>query len=70
MTKRLQIPGEPRFVRVFALTVDPGDTLGLLMKSRRHSYEMGVLGNLRRSTSRSRRKRQPATASSRTSQRR
>jgi hypothetical protein len=28
----LRIPDEPRFVRAFALTVDPGDTLGLLME--------------------------------------
>jgi hypothetical protein len=38
MTKRLRIPDEPRFVRAFALTVDPGDTLGLLM-------EIGALGS-------------------------
>ena len=38
MTRRLQIPDKPRFVRAFALTVDPGDTLGLLM-------EIGALGS-------------------------
>ena len=38
MTKRLRIPDEPRFVRAFALAVDPGDTLGLLM-------EIGALGS-------------------------
>ena len=38
MIKRLRIPDEPRFVRAFALTVDPGDTLGLLM-------EIGALGS-------------------------
>ena len=38
MTKRLRIPDELRFVRAFALTVDPGDTLGLLM-------EIGALGS-------------------------
>jgi hypothetical protein len=38
MTKRLRIPDEPRFVRAFALAVDRGDTLGLLM-------EIGALGN-------------------------
>jgi hypothetical protein len=39
MTKGLRIPNEPRFVRAFALTVDPGDALGLLM-------EIGALGSL------------------------
>jgi hypothetical protein len=38
MTKRLRIPDEPRFVRAFALAVDRGDTLGLLM-------EIGALGS-------------------------
>jgi hypothetical protein len=38
MTKRLRIPDEPRFVQAFALAVDPGDTLGLLM-------EIGALGS-------------------------
>jgi hypothetical protein len=38
MTKRLRIPDEPRFARAFAPTVDPGDTLGLLM-------EIGALGS-------------------------
>jgi hypothetical protein len=38
MTKTLRIPDEPRFVRAFALAVDPGDTLGLLM-------EIGALGS-------------------------
>jgi hypothetical protein len=37
MTKALRIPDEPRFVRAFALAVDPGDTLTLLM-------EIGALG--------------------------
>jgi hypothetical protein len=37
MTKALRIPDEPRFVRAFALTVDPGDVLALLM-------EIGALG--------------------------
>ena len=36
--KTLRIPDEPRFVRAFALAVDPGDTLGLLM-------ETGALGS-------------------------
>jgi hypothetical protein len=39
MTKTLRIPDEPRFVQAFALAVDPGDTLGLLM-------EIGALGSL------------------------
>jgi len=38
MTKTLRIPNEYRFVRAFALTVDPGDVLGLLM-------EIGALGS-------------------------
>lgn len=38
MTKRLRISDEYRFVRAFALAVDPGDTLGLLI-------EIGALGN-------------------------
>ena len=38
MTKRLRVPDESRFVRAFALAVDPGDTLGLLM-------EIGALGS-------------------------
>lgn len=38
MVKTLRIPDEPRFVRAFALAVDPGDTLGLLM-------EIGALGS-------------------------
>ena len=38
MTKTLRIPNETRFVRAFALAVDPGDTLGLLM-------EIGALGS-------------------------
>jgi len=37
MTNTLRIPDEPRFVRAFALAVDPGDTLSLLM-------EIGALG--------------------------
>jgi hypothetical protein len=36
--KTLRVPNEPRFVRAFALAVDPGDTLGLLM-------EIGALGS-------------------------
>jgi hypothetical protein len=44
MIQRLRIPNEPRFVRAFALAVDPGDTLGLLM-------EIGVLGSPDPSTS-------------------
>jgi len=32
MTKTLRIPNEYRFVRAFALTVDPSDTLGLLLE--------------------------------------
>jgi len=32
MTKTLQIPDEPRFVRAFARAVDPGDTLSLLLE--------------------------------------
>jgi hypothetical protein len=38
VTKTLRIPDEPRFVRAFALAVDPGDALGLLM-------EIGALGS-------------------------
>jgi hypothetical protein len=38
MAKTLRIPDEPRFVRAFALAIDPGDTLGLLM-------EIGALGS-------------------------
>ena len=38
MTKTLRFPNETRFVRAFALAVDPGDTLGLLM-------EIGALGS-------------------------
>jgi hypothetical protein len=38
MTKTLRIPDEVRFVQAFALAVDPGDTLGLLM-------EIGALGS-------------------------
>ncbi|MBN1659500.1 MAG: hypothetical protein JXA93_13935, partial [Anaerolineae bacterium] len=38
MNKTLKIPNEPRFVRAFALAVDPGDTLSLLL-------EIGALGN-------------------------
>ena len=38
MSKMLRIPDEPRFVQAFALAVDPGDTLGLLM-------EIGALGS-------------------------
>jgi hypothetical protein len=38
VTKTLRIPDEPRFVRAFALAVDPGDVLGLLM-------EIGALGS-------------------------
>ena len=38
MIKRLRIPDEPRFVRAFALAIDPGDTLGLLV-------EIGALGS-------------------------
>ena len=32
MTKTLRIPNEYRFVRAFSRTVDPDDTLGLLME--------------------------------------
>ena len=39
MAKTLQIPNEPRFVRAFALSVDPGDTLSLLL-------EVGALSSL------------------------
>ena len=38
MTRTLRFPDEPRFVQAFALAVDPGDTLGLLM-------EIGALGS-------------------------
>jgi len=38
MVKTLRIPNEPRFVRAFALAVDPGDTLSLLL-------EVGALAN-------------------------
>jgi hypothetical protein len=38
MTKTLRIPDEYRFVKAFALAVDPGDVLGLLM-------ETGALGS-------------------------
>jgi len=38
MTKTLRIPDEYRFARAFALTVDAGDALGLLM-------EIGALGS-------------------------
>lgn len=38
MNKILRIPNEPRFVRAFALAVDPGDTLSLLL-------EIGAVGN-------------------------
>ena len=38
MAKTLRVPDELRFVRAFALAVDPGDTLGLLM-------EIGALGS-------------------------
>jgi len=38
MNKVLRIPNEPRFVRAFALAVDPGDTLSLLL-------EVGALSN-------------------------
>ena len=38
MVRTLRVPNEARFVRAFALTVDPGDTLGLLM-------EIGALGS-------------------------
>lgn len=38
MNKTLRIPNEPRFVRAFALAVDPGDTLSLLL-------EIGAVGN-------------------------
>ena len=38
MVKTLRAPNEPRFVRAFALTVDPDDTLALLM-------EIGALGS-------------------------
>jgi hypothetical protein len=30
--KTLRVPNEPRFVRAFALAVDPGDAFGLLME--------------------------------------
>jgi hypothetical protein len=32
MIKLLRIPNEPRFVRAFALVIDPGDTLSLLLE--------------------------------------
>jgi hypothetical protein len=32
MTRRLRVPGEPRFIRACALTVGPGGTLGLLVE--------------------------------------
>ncbi len=38
MTKLLRIPNEARFVRAFALAIDPGDTLSLLL-------EIGALGS-------------------------
>jgi hypothetical protein len=38
MTKTLRVPNESRFVRAFALAIDLGDTLGLLM-------EIGALGS-------------------------
>ena len=38
MTKQLHVSDEVRFVQAFALAVDPGDTLGLLM-------EIGALGS-------------------------
>lgn len=38
MTKTLRISNEYRFVRAFALAIDPGDALGLLM-------EIGALGS-------------------------
>jgi hypothetical protein len=38
MAKRWRIPDEPRFVQAFALAVDPGDTLGLLI-------EIGAVGS-------------------------
>jgi hypothetical protein len=38
MTKPLRIPNEPRFVRAFALVLDPGDALSLLL-------EIGALGS-------------------------
>lgn len=38
MSKTLRIPNEPCFVQAFALAVDPGDTLGLLL-------EIGALGS-------------------------
>jgi hypothetical protein len=38
VSKTLRIPNEPRFVQAFALAVDRGDTLGLLM-------EIGALGS-------------------------
>lgn len=38
MAKTLRIPDEPRFVQAFALAVEPGDTLGLLL-------EIGALGS-------------------------
>ena len=44
MTNTLRIPDEPRFVRAFALAVDPGDTLTLLM-------EIGALGGSESSAS-------------------
>jgi hypothetical protein len=43
--KTLRVPNESRFVQAFALAVDPGDTLGLLMESHRHSYGIGALGS-------------------------
>jgi len=39
MTKTLRIPDEYRFVRAFALVVDPGDTLALLT-------EIGAMSSL------------------------
>ena len=38
MTKLLRIPNEARFVRAFALVIDPGNTLSLLL-------EIGALGS-------------------------
>jgi len=38
MTRLLRIPNEARFVRAFALAIDPGDTLSLLL-------EIGALGS-------------------------
>ena len=48
MGKTLRVPNEARFVRAFALTVDPGDTLGLLMEiGALSSPDVGILRRTR-----------------------